>query len=443
MRTAATPVANLRRTEFARLDAAGVAYLDYGGAAPYGDSQLRAHLARLARGVFGNPHSMHGSSRESTRLVDVARRMVLDFLDAGDDYAVVFTANASAAIRLVAEAFPFSPSAPLVLTADNHNSVNGVREYARRAGAPVMYLPLADNLRLADPAARLARLNGRGLFAFPAQSNFSGVRHPLSLVFQAQERGYRVLLDAAAFVPSHALSLRACPADFVALSFYKMFGYPTGVGALVARREALAELRRPWFAGGTVEFVSVEPARHRLRAGYEAFEDGTISFLDIAALDAGFALLERAGMDAIAAHTKALARELVVELRALRHPSGAPAIRLYGPEDDADRGGTVAFNVLDRNGKLVPFAIVVLQADAANVHLRGGCFCNPGAAEAALGFDGERLAGAGAGAVRASIGLANTRTDVRRLIAVLRSFARPQRPSLSPDVSGMRNTRSP
>jgi selenocysteine lyase/cysteine desulfurase len=431
MRGEATPVGNLRRTEFARLDAAGVAYLDYGGAAPYGDSQLRAHFARLAHGVFGNPHSMHASSRESTRIVNAARRMVLDFLDAGDDYAVVFTANASAAIRLVAEAFPFSSAAPLVLSADNHNSVNGIREYARRAGAPVVYLPLDTSLRLDDPAARLAHLDGRGLFGFPAQSNFSGVRHPLSLVLEAQEHGHRVLLDAAAFVPSHALSLRACPADFVALSFYKMFGYPTGVGALVARREALAELRRPWFAGGTVEFVSVELGRHRLHAGHEGFEDGTVSFLDIAALDAGFALLRRAGVDAIAAHAKALATELVVELRALRHPTGAPAIRFYGPEDDADRGGTVTFNVLDRDGTLVPFTIVEQQADAAKVHVRGGCFCNPGAAEAALGFDGERMARAGAGAVRASVGLANTRTDVRRLIAVLRSFTCPPVRSLA------------
>src|SRR5262245_35799629 len=55
--------AELRRTEFTRLDDTGVAYLDYGGAALYGESQIRAHAALLARGVFGNPHSEHGASR--------------------------------------------------------------------------------------------------------------------------------------------------------------------------------------------------------------------------------------------------------------------------------------------------------------------------------------------------------------------------------------------
>ena len=151
-----------------------------------------------------------------------------------------------------------------MLTADNHNSVNGIRELARRRGAPIEHLPLRDDLRLAHPEARLAQAGGGGLFAFPAQSNFSGVQHPLSLVRMAQSLGYHVLLDAAAFVPAHSLSLRACPADFVALSFYKIFGYPTGVGALVARREALDALDRPWFSGGTGH-APVQLERHRRR----------------------------------------------------------------------------------------------------------------------------------------------------------------------------------
>jgi hypothetical protein len=127
-----------------------------------------------------------------------------------------------------------------------------------------------------------------GLLAFPAQSNFSGVQHPLSLVTSAQALGFDVLLDAASYLPAHALSLRRHPATFVALSFYKMFGYPTGVGALIARRDALARLERPWFAGGTVAYASVELGTFRRREGHDGFEDGTPNFLAIAALDAGF-----------------------------------------------------------------------------------------------------------------------------------------------------------
>src|SRR5205085_11716153 len=144
----------------------------------------------------------------------------------------------------------------------------------------------------------------------------SGVQHPLSLVAAAQSIGYDVLLDAASYVPAHVLSLRRHPAAFVALSFYKMFGYPTGVGALVARRDALARLRRPWFAGGTVAYASVQLDTHRHRDGHEAFENGTPDFLAIAALDAGFDVLSDVTMPRLTAHVARLTRGLLDDLAA-------------------------------------------------------------------------------------------------------------------------------
>lgn len=439
---------DLRHREFARLDAQRMAYLDYAGSALYAESHVAAHRALLAEGVFGNPHSANGASDASTVMIEGARQRVLRFLDASAEYDVCFTANASAAIKLVAEAFPFGPSAPFLLSADNHNSVNGTREFARRAGASVHYLPLAGDLTLADPEARLEEYaRAGGLLAFPAQSNFSGVQHPLSLVEHAQRLGCRVLLDAAALVPSHRLSLREHPADFVALSFYKVFGYPTGVGALVARRDALAALKRPWFAGGTVEFVSVQLERHQLRALHEAFEDGTPNFLDIAALEPGFQLHDGIGADRLAAHVDGLAWALVERIRTLCHRDGSPVVQLYGiPEDRASvaRGATVAFNVVDPHGHPVSFVDVEQRASDTGVMLRGGCFCNPGAAEAAFRMEADRMAHCydvtkdrftlprlqqcvgpehSIGAVRASIGMANNLDDIQRAADVIATFA--------------------
>src|SRR5262249_22955611 len=154
----------------------------------------------------------------------------------------------------------------LVLTTDNHNSVNGLREYAARAGSPADYVPLSGpDLRVSDATLLRALHRGRGgLLAYPAQSNFSGVRHPPGWVAWAQEAGYDVLLDAAAYVPTNRLDLSVVRPQFVTLSFYKMFGFPTGVGCLLARRDALARLRRPWFSGGTIIGVSVAGRWHHL-----------------------------------------------------------------------------------------------------------------------------------------------------------------------------------
>ena len=424
------PIAALRAREFARLDAGGHAYLDYTGSALYPQSLVARHAALLESSVLGNPHSDSPASRASSALLAEARAAVRAFFHA-DDYEVVFTANASGAIRLVAEAWPWESGATLAFTADNHNSVNGLREPARRGGASVRYIGLTPDLRVdaSDLARALDRVPARGgLLAFPAQSNFSGVRHSLALVAQARARGWRVLLDAAAFAATSPLDLRVVQPDFVALSFYKLFGYPTGVGALLARRDALAALRRPWFAGGTVERVTVRDPSHVLRAGAEGFEDGSVDFLALGAVTAGLAWLDGVGTARIGAHAAALAHRLDDALAALRHRRGAPVVRRYGPARDdpgAEGGAVVTFNVLDPRGRLVPPALVQAAACAARVSVRDGCFCNPGAAEAAgLGADAREP-----GAVRASLGVASDGRDVERLVDVVAAVARGARRS--------------
>jgi selenocysteine lyase/cysteine desulfurase len=410
--------AELRQREFARLDASGMAYLDYTGAALYPASLVCRDMHRLTGGVFGNPHSESAPSLASTDAISRARDLTLRFLDADRaEYDVVFTSNTSGAVRILAEAFPFGQESRLVLTADNHNSVNGLR----LASPNVDYVPLDANLRAEDPEPWLDTPGGPSLFAYPAQSNFSGVRHPLEWVRIAQARGYRVLLDAAAYLPCAPLSLRNTPADFVAFSFYKMFGYPTGVGALVARRDALATLRRRYFAGGTVQFASVQNHVVRLYEGAGAFEDGTPHFLAMSSVCDG---LEWLSAHPAQTHIRSLRTRLLDSFESL-----GDHVTTYGSSDS----GTIAFN-LTRHGKVLPFEIVEEAARECGIAIRGGCFCNPGAAEHAFGIPAERaracldrdgftiprfrecLGDRPVGALRASLGIANNAADIDRLL---------------------------
>ena len=439
--------AELRAREYWRLDATGETYLDFTGAALHAESQVQEHLAMLRASVLGNPHSDSPASLRSTGHVDTVRALTLELLDADpDEYVVILTPNASGAMRLVGESFPFSAGSRLVLSADNHNSVNGIREFARARRVPVTYIGLDADLRMRSPEAALIGVRGRApsLFAFPAQSNFSGVQHPLDLIAPAHERGYRVLLDAAAFVPTNPLSLRRAPADFVALSYYKIFGYPTGIGALVARRDALAALRRPWFAGGTIEFASAQNDMHRLRSGFAGFEDGTPNYLAASALPAGFAFLQAVGLPAVHRHVMRLTSLLLDGLRGLRHPNGRPMVVTHGPATTDRRGATVAFNVADTNGRVIPYVHAESRARAVGISIRGGCFCNPGAAEHAFGFPPDRartcfersagdaftvarlaecMPGVPVGALRASLGIPSNDDDVRRLIELVSATA--------------------
>src|SRR5512140_2719137 len=436
---------DLRRSQYARLDAGEHVYLDYTGGGLYAESQLEQHQALLRSHVFGNPHSSNPTSGAATRFVEEARQYVLKFFNADpQEYDVIFTNNASGALKLVGESYPFTQGGHYLLTFDNHHSVNGIREFAHARGAEVTYIPMALPEMRGDVASLEAALaqgqaGQNNLFAYPAQSNFSSVVHPLEWIEQAHGRGWDVLLDAAAFAPTNRLDLGKYKPDFVPLSFYKMFGYPTGVGALLARREALQKLHRPWFAGGTITVASVQGDKYYLAEAPAAFEDGTLDYLNIPAVEIGLKHIQSIGYGTIHERVRCLTGWMLDNLSAMKHVNGQPLVRIYGPLDSVRRGGGVTANFFNKKGGPIDHRFIEAQANQSNISLRTGCFCNPGAGEIALGIsrmeldvcftrpgheqrlslDDFRLCidGKNSGAVRISVGLVTNFNDVQAFLS--------------------------
>jgi molybdenum cofactor sulfurtransferase len=443
-------LAHLRRVEYARLDEGGHVYLDYTGGGLHAASQLDGHMEMLQRRVLGNPHSNSPASLASTEFVEQARRHVLAFFQAPEDeYFCVFTANASAALRLVGESYPFGPGGTFALTTDNHNSVNGIREFARRKGARVAYIPvIAPELRVERSGAgrvlRAAQPNGANLLAFPAQSNFSGVQHGLDLVDEAHAAGWDVLVDASAFAPTNRLDVARVRPDFAALSFYKMMGFPTGIGCLLLRRDRLDLLARPWFAGGTITIASVLGDGHYLRRDEGAFEDGTVDYLNLPAVTIGLRYLNRVGVDTIHRRVACLTGWVLDALDGLCHANGRRLVEIYGPRTTRDRGGTVALSLFDCDGVRLDDLRVEQLANGVNISLRTGCFCNPGAGEVAYQLRAEDMRkwfgrdepvpylefrdrtrcdqGQLPSAIRISVGVATIFADVYRFLCFLQGF---------------------
>ncbi len=439
-----------RQTQYKRLDANGQIYLDYTGGGLYSVSQLREHMELLSASVLGNPHSANPTSLAMTDLVEDTREKVLRYFNASpDEYVAIFTANASGALKLVGEAYPFTTASHYTLTFDNHNSVNGIREFAKVKGAKVTYVPLTKpDLRIdraeLDNVLNTVDMDKNNLFAFPAQSNYSGVKHPLDLIEQAHSRGMDVLLDAAAYVPTSGLDLSVVKPEFIAISFYKMFGYPTGIGALLIRKAVFQKLKRPWFAGGTVNFASVQGNGHYLAPNEAAFEDGTVNYLNIPAIKTGLQHLEKVGIKTIGMRVHCLTSWLLDNLLSLQHSNGKPMVRIYGPADTEMRGGTVALNFYGPDKRLLDYRRVEELANKEGISLRTGCFCNPGAGEIAEGLTTEdMMAGLkngpnlslphflqviqhrgnkSAGAIRISVGLATNFADVYRFMHFAAGF---------------------
>ncbi|MGJ8684610.1 MAG: aminotransferase class V-fold PLP-dependent enzyme [Nonlabens sp.] len=373
----------LRRKEYSRLCNQEHTYLDYTGGNLYAQSQIDKHQELLRNHILGNPHSTNPSSKLSTELVQEAREKVLQFFNAGDDYECVFTQNASGALKIVGECYPHCEESHLLMIADNHNSVHGIREYCSKQDgtynyAPINFEDLTINEEQLEESLNAQVDKKHKLFVYPAQSNVSGVKHDLEWIHQAQKLGWDVCLDAAAYVPSSVLDLQEYQPEFVALSFYKIFGYPTGLGCLLVKKTAFPKLNKKWFAGGTVQYASVNNPFYLLHDNYEKFENGTINYLDIPAITIGLNFIEKIGMQRVNERITSMTKYLYQELKKLNYADGSRFVHIFGPTCRESTGGTIIMNFFDRAGKLISVYDVEAQANEMNISLRSGCFCNPG-----------------------------------------------------------------
>ncbi|KII95482.1 hypothetical protein PLICRDRAFT_96997 [Plicaturopsis crispa FD-325 SS-3] len=438
----------LRRTDFSRLEQTGEAYCDYMGGSLYPESLIRVHTDFLKKSILGNTHSVSNASKLSSDCASEARAAVLTFFRAPPEYTVIFTANATGALKLVGESFPFAEGSTYVLGADSHNSVHGIRQFATRRGANVCYIDATDHggFDVAYAKDVLVRSRPRSrdttpsLFAMTGLSNISNCKNPMSVAQYASSLGYYTLLDAAALAATSVVSLTETPVDAMAISFYKMFGFPTGVGALVVKKSFLAKLQRPWFAGGTVDVVQVPGNIVTMaRDLHEQFEDGTINYLNLPAVTDGLRFLS-AYQPFLPLRLSSLMHFLTSSLLRLRHDntdkpvvqilSKLPKRRLRTVGEQADTGSTVSLIFVSASGDMISNAFIEYAATVKNISLRTGCMCNPGGAAAILGVqedmcqlypgvtlkDFECAVGRELGVVRISFGLASSFQDVWRVI---------------------------
>uniref|UniRef100_UPI0037E87810 molybdenum cofactor sulfurase n=1 Tax=Semicossyphus pulcher TaxID=241346 RepID=UPI0037E87810 len=395
--------------EFTRIK--GITYLDHAATTLYPESLIRDYSQDISRNVYGNPHSHNPSSRLTHDTIERVRyRLLQHFNVTPEEYSVIFTSGCTAALKLVAESFPWMPQTEgeagshFCYLTDSHTSVVGIRGLTSGKGVVTLPVSPQDVENRAKDAAQGEDVICRTphLFCYPAQSNFCGRKYPLSHVKGIQARHlypacahqgrWFVLLDAASHVSCSPLNLQDCPADFIPISFYKMFGFPTGLGALLVHNDAAGTLKKTYFGGGTAAaYLSGEDYYvHALNIS-DRFEDGTVSFLDIIAVNHGFEALYRitGGMHNIQQHTFGLARYTYMLLSSLCHGNGRPVAQIYTEgqfESPSTQGAILNFNLVDSHGQIIGYSQVDRMASLYNIHVRTGCFCNTGACQYFLGM---------------------------------------------------------
>lgn len=433
-------IEHIRAAEYPSL--LSTTYLDHAGTTLYARSLLDAHHEDLACHLYGNPHSESPASWLATQKVDASRQAVLDYLRAdADHFDVVFCANATAAIKLVADCFR-EQSFQFCYHKDSHSSVVGVRELAESSSC----FTTDDDVEVYTKR----RPSGIRLFAFPAQSNLSGSRLPYEWTKRLRAGGNYVLLDAASYLTTGRLDLsdvEAAP-DFVALSFYKIFGYPD-LGALIVQKTASSVLRaRRYFGGGTIDVLTVlGGSAHVKKASiHEFLEDGTLPFHNILAIPHAIRIHQQIFGTArdIAQHTAHLAKWLYEHLLRLRHGNNQPVLEIHKDKgatygDPTTQGPILAFSMLNPDGSYLGKSHFERLAIKCGFQLRTGGVCNPGGVQSSFDLEHWHMMrnyakGATCGAaidvlggkptriVRVSLGPMSTMSDVRRLFRFVKTF---------------------
>jgi molybdenum cofactor sulfurtransferase len=428
----------------------GATYLDHAGTTLYSKSLLEAFTKDMMGNLYGNPHSASQASQRSTHQVQDVRLQLLRFFDANpDDFDLVFVANATAGIKLVADALREHESGFWYgYHRDAHTSLVGVRELARDHHCFKEDKEVEDWIEQGrqDTQTRLR------LFAYPAQSNMNGRRLPLDWCGRMRNKGMLTLLDAAALLSTSPLSLADLDTapDFTVLSLYKIFGFPD-LGALIVRKDAAWALqRRRYFGGGTVDMVvSLKEQWHVVKSSHlhEQLEDGTLPIHSIVALKSAlsvhrdlFGTLER-----VSEHTSFLAERLYSSLKSLRHGNDGPVCQIYKDAtskygNKRTQGPVVAFNLCDSKGQMVSNLEVEKLAHVRNINIRTGGLCNPGGIQSALNLSpwqmrdnfssGQRcgsenddvINGQPTGMIRASLGAMSTIEDVDIFVSFITEF---------------------
>lgn len=355
--------------------------------------------------LLANPHSDASNPSASSIIVAQTRHKVLQYFNADPDhFDVVFTANATAAIKLVMDCLSgHEDGFDYYFHRNCHTSLVGVREVAQQSCCFESDEQTETWIATGQGSFEKSGLRPT-LFAYPAQSNMDGQRLPLSWPKSIRDSGHHpntyTLLDVAALVATGYLDLSdptAAP-DFLAMSFYKIFGFPD-LGALIVRKDSAHILnRRRYFGGGTTEMTTVLGAdpwvARKEESPHARLEDGTIAIRSILALSCAIDTHQQLfdGIVNVSKHTGWLASSLYDRLSTLQHANGVPVCHIYRAfdsrhGDSVTQGATIALNIKARDGLWISAYKVGSMLRSQNIHVRTGSVCNPGGIACALNLD--------------------------------------------------------
>ncbi len=347
-----------------------------------------------------NPgRSGHSVALSAAREVLSTRERLASLMNAGEETNIAFAFNCTDALNLAIKgALRYGDH--VITTQLEHNSVlRPINALAARGRISLSIVsPRADGFVDPEDIRASIRKNTR-LIAVTHASNVTGAIQPVAAIGElARREGILYLIDGAQAIGATPVNVRALSCDLYAFPGHKSLLGPMGTGGLYIRPGVVLRTLREGGTGTDSESMLQPDERP------ERYESGTLNLPGIAGLGAGCAFVAKR-VSAIMSHERELTGALYEGLSTIR---GA---EIYSPREEAARAGIVSFNlpgmtssdVADRLGRM-------------GIAVRGGLHCAPGA---------HRFLGTlRRGAVRASVGYANTFEEVDAFLNAVNAIVR-------------------
>ena len=358
---------------------------------------------------YSNPHSLNNSSQLTNTKIELIRTKVLKYINADPTiYTCVFTGGTTDSLKKIGEYFNWNINSNYIYTVDNHTSVIGIREYALNKGSNVTVIDFINNNidELSILFRQESKLNNNNnnnnnnkekinLFSMPAESNFSGKKYKKEYINLIKEKygDTLFLYDTAKYASSNNLDISDNIIDFCVLSFYKIFGYPTGLGALIIKKDCIKHLNKNYFGGGTVSVLSTNNDYFISNNHFNSWmEDGSPNYLSIISLEQN--LNSKINNDYISK----LTYDFYNKIRNYKYSNGNNVFILYDIPLDynytkfcKNHGSIITFNILKENGDYFGYKEFEEICVLNNISVRTGCLCNTGACHKNLNINFDDL----------------------------------------------------
>ena len=296
-------------------------------------------MSRYYEEYNSNAHrANHTLADEATTALESARERISSYFGTSPDQ-MIYTSGATEAINLVAYGWArenLGEGDVVVLTEmEHHADIVPWQQMSIDKGVEVRYVPIDTDSFTLDMEAFEVALEGASLVCVVHTSNVLGVRNPVEdIVEMSHSVGARVLIDCAQGAPHERIDFDSLGADFVAISAHKMAG-PTGIGCILVKRDAMAEMG-PFMTGGSmIKRVTTEGST--FQEGHAMFETGTPRIAEAIGWGAAVDWLDQFDMREIHDHINDVASWTAAQMREI------PGIRIYGDPESEDSSGAVSF----------------------------------------------------------------------------------------------------